>query len=126
VSIHPNAFKAAEAANCAGKQQKYWEMHGRLFAHQNQLGMNQLAGHAKAAGLDMELFDQCFKGSQETVVRRDVEEGLRAGVQGTPTVFLGVRSTDDRDIKVLRIIVGSQPYPQFKEAIESVLNQVEK
>ena len=107
VSIHQSAFKAAEAANCAGKQEKYWEMHGRLFAHQNQLGMNQLPGHAKAIGLDMNVFEQCFNGSQEAEVRRDVEEGLKAGVQGTPTIFLGVRNGDSQNIKVLKMIVGA-------------------
>jgi hypothetical protein len=101
VSIHQNAFKAAEAANCAGKQEKYWDMHGRLFANQNQLAMNQIPAHAKAIGLDMGLFEQCFNGSQEVVVRRDVEEGLKAGVQGTPTLFLGVREGDSQNIKVL-------------------------
>jgi protein-disulfide isomerase len=109
VSIHQNAFKAAEAANCAGEQEKYWEMHGRLFAHQNQLGMNQLPAHAKAIGIDMELFEQCFSGSQEAAVRRDVEDGLKAGVQGTPTVFLGVRDGESQNIKVLRMIVARSP-----------------
>jgi protein-disulfide isomerase len=125
VSIHQNAFKAAEAANCAGEQEKYWEMHGRLFAHQNQLGMNQLPAHAKAIGIDMELFEQCFSGSQEAAVRRDVEDGLKAGVQGTPTVFLGVRDGESQNIKVLRMIVGAQPYAQFKEAIEWALQQIQ-
>jgi protein-disulfide isomerase len=125
VSIHQNAFKAAEAANCAGKQEKYWDMHGRLFANQNQLAMNQIPAHAKAIGLDMGLFEQCFNGSQEVVVRRDVEEGLKAGVQGTPTLFLGVREGDSQNIKVLRMIVGAQPYAQFKEAIEWALQQIQ-
>jgi protein-disulfide isomerase len=125
VSIDQNAFKAAEAANCAGKQEKYWEMHDRLFANQNQLGVSHLPEHAKAVGLEMGLFEQCLKGSEEANVRRDVEDGLRAGVQGTPTVFLGVQNGDAENIKVLKMIIGSQPYPQFKEAIESILNQAQ-
>lgn len=125
VSIHQNAFKAAEAANCAGKQEKYWEMHGRLFANQNQLGMNHLPLHAKAIGLDMRLFEQCLKESEQAAVKRDVQEGLKAGVEGTPTIFFGVRDGDSQDIKVLRMIVGAQPYPAFKEAIESLLKQAE-
>jgi len=85
--------------------------------------MNQLPGHATAIGLDMGLFEQCFNGSQEAAVRRDVEEGLKAGVQGTPTLFIGVRDGDSQNIKVVRMIVGAQPYPQFKEAIEWALQQ---
>jgi len=126
VSIHQNALKAAEAANCAGKQEKYWEMQGRLFANQNQLGRSELPGHAKAIGLDMGLFEQCFNGGQDAEIRRDVEEGLKAGVQGTPTIFLGVRDGDSQSIKVLKRIVGAQPYGEFKEAIESILNQTER
>jgi protein-disulfide isomerase len=50
-SLHKEAFKAAEAALCAGDQQKFWEMHDRLFAHQDALATGKLPGHAAALGL---------------------------------------------------------------------------
>ncbi|TAJ83569.1 DsbA family protein [bacterium] len=126
-SIHKDAFKAAEAANCAGEQGKYWEMHDRLFQNQNQLGVEELPKHAQAIGLNGSTFQQCLdSGKQATEVRKDMEDGQKAGVQGTPTFLLGIQDSDSQAIKVLRVIVGAQPYAQFKEAVESVLSQVKK
>jgi len=126
-SIHPDAFKAHEAANCAGEQGKYWEMHDRLFQNQNQLGAAELPKHGEAIGLKAAEFEQCLKsGKQGTEIRRDMEDGQKAGVQGTPTFFLGLQEPDGKTIKVLRMIVGAQPYGQFKEAIDRALGEVEK
>lgn len=124
-SIHKNAFKAAEAANCAGEQGKYWEMHDRLFQNQNQLGAGELPKYAQAIGLNLSAFRECLdNGKQVAEIRKDMEDGQRAGVQGTPTFFLGVQEPDGKTIKVLRTIVGAQPYAQFKDAIESVLKEI--
>jgi len=126
-SIHKDAFKAAEAANCAGEQGKYWQMHDRLFQDQNQLGVEELPKHAQAIGLSLSVFQQCLNsGKQAAEIRKDMEHGQRAGVNGTPTFFLGVQDSDGQTVKVLRAIVGAQPYVQFKEAIESGLSQVKK
>jgi protein-disulfide isomerase len=124
VSMHQNAMKAAEAAICAGKQEKYWEMHGRLFAHQNQLGRSDLLGYAKAIGLNMGIFEQCFTAGQEAMIRRDMEEGLTIGVQGTPTIFLGLRDGNNQ-IKIVKRIAGAQPYGEFRAAIQSILNEID-
>jgi protein-disulfide isomerase len=126
-SIHRDAFKAAEAASCAGQQGKYWEMHDRLFENQNQLGVEELPKHARAIGLNPSTFQECLNsGKQATEIRKDIEDGQKAGVNGTPTFFLGVQDADSQTIKVLRMIVGAQPHAQFKEAIESALSQVKK
>jgi protein-disulfide isomerase len=119
-SIHPQAFKAAEAALCAGDQGKYWEMHARLFAHQRELGPDQLGAHARAVGLDEAKFTQCLSGGTKAAkVRRDLAEGAKAGVTGTPAFFLGV--ADGTSVKVLRVIKGAQPLASFKQAIDSAL-----
>jgi len=55
-----------------------------------------------------------------------MEDGQKAGVQGTPTFFLGIQDSDSQTIKILRMIVGAQPYGQFKEAIEGVLREIKK
>ncbi len=126
-SIHREAFKAAEAANCAGEQGKYWEMHDRLFQNQNQLGVAELPKHAQVIGLSLPAFQQCLNsGKQAAEIRKDMEDGQRAGVNGTPTFFLGVQDSDGQNVKALRMIVGAQPHAQFKEAIESALSQVKK
>src|SRR5262245_32664588 len=90
-SIHPLAFKAAEAALCAGDQGKYWNMHTRLFANQRALAPADLAAHAQALGLDQAAFDQCLEGGRKApIVRRDLADGQKAGITGTPTFLLGV------------------------------------
>jgi len=122
-SIHKDAFKAGEAANCAGEQGKYWEMHDRLFSNQQALGQKDLSLHAQTLGLDMPGFQQCLtSGRQASEIRKDVAEGSKVGVRGTPTFFLGLTQPDSK-IKVLRIIRGAQPYTVFKDAIENLLQR---
>jgi len=122
-SIHPQAFKAHEAANCAGEQGKYWEMHDRLFANQNALGLKDLPNHAKALVPDMPKFQQCLdNGKHASKIRSDLADGQKAGVQGTPSFFLGLTEPNDANIKAARIIRGAQPYTAFKQAIDSLLS----
>ncbi len=126
-SIHPLAFKAAEAANCAGEQGKYWEMHDRLFANQNTLGLKDLPNHAKALVLEMPKFQQCLdSGKHAAKIRKDLADGQKAGVQGTPSFFLGLTEPNDGMVKAVRIIRGAQPYTAFKEAIDSLLSAQSK
>ena len=121
-AIHPDAFKAAEAALYAGEQGKYWEIHGHLFANQTDLGPARLLLHAQAFALDPQLFRQCLEGAKRAAeVRQDLEDGQRAGVRATPTFFLGFTAAQDSQIRSVRMIVGAQPYARFKEAIETLL-----
>ncbi len=122
-SIHPLAFKAHEAAICAGEQGEYWQIHDRLFANQQALGLKELPGHAQALGLDLPKFQQCLEsGKQASKIRNDLADGQKAWVQGTPTFFLGLTDANDTEVKALRVIRGAQPYAAFKEAIESLLS----
>src|SRR5207247_198291 len=82
-AIHGDAFKAAEAAHCAGEQGKYWEMHDRLFANQRALGGAQLPVHAQALGLTAQAFGECLdSGKYAAEIRKDLEDGQKAGVRG--------------------------------------------
>ena len=90
-SIHKEAFKAAEATHCARDQGKYWEMYGRLFANQRQLGRDDLTQHAQALGLDKGAFERCLEsGKHADAIRKDLAEAQRLQVTGTPTFFIGV------------------------------------
>ena len=123
-SIHPFATKAAEAADCAGEQGKYWEMHDRLFANQNALATAQLSEHAKAIGLEMAKFNNCIEsGKFADKVRKDVADAQQAGASGTPTFFIGLTDPDPKssEIKAVRKIVGAQSYAVFKAAIDDLL-----
>lgn len=121
-SIHKQAFKAHEAANCAGEQGKYWEMHDRLFANQKTLGPGDLPQHARALGIDLPTFQQCLdSGKYAGKIRKDLADAQAAGVRGTPTFFLGLTEPNEPKVKILGVIVGAQPYATFKEAIDSLL-----
>jgi protein-disulfide isomerase len=125
--LHPNAFKAAEAARCAREQGKYWEMHDRLFANQRALGAAQLGAQANALKLDAAAFEQCLaSGRQAANVRKDMADGLAAGVSGTPSFFIGVMNEKDGTVKVLRALSGARPYSAFKAAIDEALAQARK
>src|SRR5438874_1813034 len=90
--VHPHAELAAEAAEAAGAQGKFWQMHARLLEHQQALGDREILRLAEEAGLDMQRFAHDM-GAYAAAgrVRDDVEGGQRAGVHGTPTFFLNGR-----------------------------------
>lgn len=122
-SIHPQAFKGHEAADCAGESGKYWEMNGRLFANQKAMSPKDLLDHAQALALEMPKFQQCLdSGKYAAKIRKDLADGQKAGVQGTPSFFLALPEPNDGIVKAVRMIRGAQPYAAFKEAIESLLS----
>ncbi len=122
--IHPNAQKAAEAAQCAGEQGKYWEMHDLLFEKQKAMEIDHLKSYAKEMGLDVTDFNACLDdGKYAKEIMKDLQAGQRAGVRGTPSFVLG-KTTKDGNIKG-KFIRGAQPYQEFKKAFEAMLNEEE-
>ncbi len=86
---HQHAFKAAEAVMCANEQGKFWEYHGLLFANASDLSPQVMRRLAAEIKLDVEKFNACLdSGKYESAVRKDMEDGKRAGVAGTPTFFI--------------------------------------
>ncbi len=121
-SIHKNAFKAAEATRCAKDQGKYWEMHGQLFTNQQALNPEDLVGHAKAIGLNEDGFKKCLdEGTYAAAVRKDLGEGQKAGVTGTPAFFLAVPEGKDGKVKVVQRLSGAQAFSAFQAAIDGAL-----
>jgi protein-disulfide isomerase len=90
---HPHAQAAAEAAEIAATQDKFWEMHDYLFEHQDELDDAGLKRHAAALGLDTASFNHDLdRHTQAPRVREDFLSGVRSGVNGTPTFFInGIR-----------------------------------
>ena len=89
LASHPHALAAAKAAEAAGAQGKFWDMHARLFAHQTQLTDADLLRHARKIGLDLDHFQRDLaSGTAEARIREDLASGARSGVQGTPTFFI--------------------------------------
>ena len=121
-TIHKNAFKAAEAAGCAGEQGKFWEMHDRLFENQKALEPAMLAEHAEAIGLDAKKFQTCLDGGKfADEIRKDIADANRMGITGTPTSVIGLTQLNDPKIKVLKVIRGAQGYNTFKAAFDELL-----
>ena len=117
-------MKAAEASRCAADQGKYQEMHDQLFTNANALEMADLARYATALNLDLTKFQECLNGGKYVnEIRKDVSEGAKAGVRGTPTFFMGVLEGEDTRVKVLRVLRGAKPYIEFKEVFDSLLLQ---
>ena len=91
--VHPHALRAAEAAEAAGAQGKFWEMHGLLYQNQQALDDPDLLRYAAELGLDVPRFvSELADRTWEARVREDFMSGVRSGVNGTPTFFVnGVR-----------------------------------
>jgi len=91
-SIHPLACRAAEAAECAARQDRYELLADSLFEHQQQLFENNLFRLADRAGLDMQAFSKCMEGSEGlATIRNDSRAGDRLEVSSTPTLFINGR-----------------------------------
>ena len=89
LSTHQFARKAAAAALAAGKQGKFWELHDRLFQNYNRLNDQVVQEQAKELGLDLQKFDKDMADPQiMQVINQDMQDGAKAGVRGTPTLFV--------------------------------------
>jgi protein-disulfide isomerase len=91
--MHPNAAKAAEASLCANEQGKFWEMHDAMFKDQAGLAVDGLKTKAAGiAGLNAANFNSCLdSGKEAPAVKSDMQEGTKAGVNGTPAMFVNGR-----------------------------------
>lgn len=92
-NMHPYAEHAAEAAEAAGAQGRFWEMHDLLFENQEALADEDIEQYATELGLDVQrLMNEIRSGAYAARVKEDFRGGVRAGVNGTPTFFVnGVR-----------------------------------
>jgi protein-disulfide isomerase len=111
--VHPHALAAAEAAEVAGAQGKFWEMHDLLFANQLHLKPNNLRSYAEQLHLDMsrytaEMDDEIYRQR----VREHIESGRQSGVRSTPGVFINGAVQD--------LSAGMQP---LFDAVEAILRQ---
>jgi protein-disulfide isomerase len=90
--IHPDAERAAEAAEAAAAQGAFWEMHDRMYESRGALGREDLIGYASELGLDADrVAAELDSGAHATRVQRDLDSGLASGVVGTPGFFVGGR-----------------------------------
>ena len=113
--LHPQAFRAAEAARCAQDQGKFWEYHDILFEEAPKAEENDLKRYAEQVGLDREKFTSClFQNVHHQAVQQDVDEGNRLGLDGTPAFFINGR-----------FLSGAQPLEEFVRVIDEELARVD-
>jgi len=120
LSFHPGAQVAAEAAECAEDQGKYWEMHDKIFQEQDKQGQGTIqfsktdvVKWAGQVGLNMGQLNQCLDaGKYRAEVNNDLAAGTAAGVSGTPSFFINGK-----------LLVGAQPFSAFQEIIEQELKK---
>lgn len=109
--IHPLAQGAAEAADCANEQGKFWEYHDMLFQYQPQLEATALMAYANKLNLDMKVFQACLESHKyKSEVEGDYAMAIGLGLTGTPTFFVNGR-----------ILVGAQPLEAFSAYIDAEL-----
>lgn len=109
--LHPNARSAAEAANCAKDQGKFWIYHDTLFEKQNQLASINYVSLAGELGLDSQAFSECVtSGKYKDKVQKDQDGGILIGVNGTPATFVNSQ-----------LVPGAQPTAVFESVIEKAL-----
>jgi protein-disulfide isomerase len=100
---HPHAEQAAEAAEAAAAQGRFWEMHDYLYEHQRHLEPDDLRAYAGELGLDVDRFeDELAQHAHAERVRDDFMSGVRSGVNGTPTFYInGARHDDSYEAETL-------------------------
>lgn len=116
-SIHPDAQKAAEAAECANRQGKFWEYHNTLFENQQYLDVSSLKKYAANLGLDTAEFNSCLDGNEaKAEVQKETTQATTAGARGTPYFVVINTATGDT-----QVVSGAVPFAQFEAAINAVM-----
>ncbi len=126
--IGQESGRSAEAAYCAGDQDKFWEMHDTIFV--NWSGENQgafedrrLVAFAETIGLDMAAFNDCFdSGKYRDRVDQDQLDGRAANIRATPSFIMTY--TNSQGEVVSKMIEGAQPFEFFQQEIEAALADI--
>jgi protein-disulfide isomerase len=110
LDMHSQAALAADAAIAAHQQGKFWQLHDAMFAHRNELSRTTILALAKNVGLDMKRFQADLDSPDvKKIVTRDMEDGDKAGVEGTPSVFInGQKYNGSLDLPAIKKILDEQ------------------
>lgn len=97
---HAMARPAAVAAMAAGEQGRFWEFHDKLFENFNQLSEERIQQIAEELGLDLARYEEDKKDPEiARIINRDMQEAVRIGVRGTPTIFVNGRQVKNRSLQ---------------------------
>ena len=120
---HAEAFKAAEAAEAARDQGRYWDYVHILLRNQSALTVDKLKAYASELALDRTRFDSALdSGKFKDLVQQDIEDGMRLGINATPTVFVNGRRVSAKTYEELKAIVEAAAKPAATKASAAGLN----
>jgi len=109
LSFHKQAFSAALASMAAAEQGKFWEYHDELFINQNSLSNEKYLEIAQGLGLDLDKFSlDMMRPSLRQKIEQDVADAKKAGVTGTPTIFVNGRILKKRDFAALSKLIDDE------------------
>jgi protein-disulfide isomerase len=118
--MHRNAFTAAMGVECAGQQDKFWQMHDLLFKDEARLDEVGVLAGADTLALDRPRFTRCLAGETADLVKRDTEMASKLGIATTPTFLFGVVLPDER-VKISRVMRGAAPVSEFHSTVTQLL-----
>ena len=117
--FHKDARKAAQAAHCAGEQDKFWEMREILFNNPQKLNVENLPAHAASLSLDMDAFNSCLQSERHFAeIDQDAKDANAARLTGTPSFIIGKSASEEINGQV---VIGAQPMKVFDAAINKAL-----
>ena len=109
LAFHKQAVPAALASMAAGEQGKFWEYHDELFLHQNSLSSDKYLEIAQNMGLDLKMFSlDMMRPSIRKKVEQDISDAKKAGVTGTPTLFVNGRKVKKRDFDAMSKLIDAE------------------
>lgn len=121
LSFHKDAKKAAQAAHCAGEQDKFWDMREVLFNNPKKLSKEDLPVHAETLSLDVNAFNDCLQSDRHLAeIDQDANDANTIGLTGTPSFIIGKTASDEITGQVL---IGAQPLSAFDSVINKALEQ---
>jgi len=113
-SIHPDAFRAAQAARCAADQGQYWKMRDTMGSNPNKLDLESLLADAAELKMNVDSFRTCVQSQKyKEAVQTDVLEAMKIGAEATPTFVVGRSTPLGVDGELM---VGAQPLTEFVKA----------
>jgi protein-disulfide isomerase len=118
--IHNRAIRAAAAAECAARQNRFWEMHDALLASQKRLEESDFLANARTLGLVLPTYTMCLNGTTPARVREDVKTAADLALSGTPTFFVGTVMADGA-VKVAARLDGAKDLQAFETLLEPLL-----
>ena len=125
LAFHTRAGRAAESAECAARQGRFWAMHDSLFQPPMRLEESELEAHARQAGVDLVAFAACMAGEAADRVATDSVIAQQLGLTGTPSVIIAV-AAEDGTVRAVEVIVGIRPVNEFGKALDGALAKARK